>query len=517
MWNISTWVWTCVLSLAAAPLFGAIPPEIRVVALTGESAPGTGGQNFSSFTYQLPPVVGSGDVAFAAKFGTSGEGIWRGRAGEEMTPIALTGQDVPDIFGASFSQFSEPAINRSGDLSFRAYFNTQASGELAGIWSLRGDSLANLATKGQNAPGATAPFDTLDPPLVNNAGYTAFFARLSSGSTKDRSSIWAEGFGPGLSLVVRGTDPAPGTGGTFDVLFHELAFANGILAFTATVDGDDLAGNDAWGVWKQTSNGLSFVARQGQAAPGSDGDTFDSFGDPVVNDAGHVAFCGRLATAASGIYRDKGAGLTDVASTDSPAPGPGGRQFSTFGDPAINRAGRVAFSAGLQDGGLGEGTKGVWSDGRTGNLSLVAFEGDTAPGTSSAFSSFDNVVLNDTGQVAFSAQLRDAPLNADNGIWVQDYLGDLVPIVVEGQEFAVMPGVLRTVEQFSFAQDIGFSDSRQMTFSREGELLFRLKFDDGSEGLFAAVVAVPEPGTLAMVLIGVLCLAGRCAWRRRMR
>jgi len=514
MSNILTWVWTCVLSLAATSLFGAIPPEIRVVALTGESAPGTAAQDFSSFVYQLPPVVGGGEIAFAAKFGTTGEGIWRDRAGE-ITPIVLSGQEVQDIPGATFSQFSEPAINGSADIAFRAVFNTQAPGALAGIWSLHGDNLANVAMVGHNAPGTTAPFDTLDPPLINSAGHTAFFARLSTGSTTDRSGIWAEGFGPGLSLVVREADPAPGTGGTFDDLFHELAFADGTLAFTAMVDGDDLAGDNAWGVWKQTANGLSFVARQGQPAPGATGGVFDSFGDPVVNDRGHVAFRGRLAGVASGIYRDTGGGLTDVASTDSLAPGTGGRQFSTFSDPAINRAGRVAFSANLRDAGPGEGTNGVWSDGRGTRLALVAFEGDPAPGTSSAFSSFDDVVLNDTGQVAFSAQLQDAPLIADKGIWVQDKLGDLVPVVVEGQEFAVIPGVLKTVEQLSFAQDVGFSDSRQMTFSGEGELLFRLKFDDGSEGLFVAIVAVPEPGTLATALICVLCLAGRCAWHRR--
>jgi len=512
MWNISTWVWTCALSLAAAPLLGA-PPEIRVVALTGETAPGTGGQGFSSFTYQLPPVVGSGHIAFAAKFGASGEGIWRGWAEEEMNPIALSGQTVPDISSATFSQFSEPAINRSGDLSFRAYFNTQTSGELAGIWSVQENTLVNVALKGENAPGTTVPFDILDPPLINNAGHTAFFARLSTGSTKDRSSIWAEGFGPGLSLVVRAADPAPGTGGTFDVLYQELAFANGILAFNATVDGDDLAGDDAWGVWKRTDASLSFVAREGQAAPDSGGDAFASFFDPVVNDAGHVAFRARLATAASGVYRNQGAGLTAVASTDSLAPGTGGRRFSGFGDPAINRAGRVAFSADLQDAGAGEDTRGVWSEGRTGSLSLVASEGDTAPGTASTFDRFENVVLNDTGQVAFSAQLR----NSNSGLWVQDCLGDLMPVAVEGEEFALLPGVVRTVERLSFAPDIGHSDSRQMTFGREGELLFWLKFDDDSEGLFAAVVAVPEPGTLAMLLIGVFCLAGRWGWRRRKR
>ena len=84
--------------------------------------------------------------------------------------------------------------------------------------------------------------------------------------------------------------------------------------------------------------------------------------------------------------------------------------FETFEDPVLGPTGLVTFNATLQIIGEEEPYNhpdGIWSD-RAGELSAIRLEGDQAPGVPSgnAFESFDPVVMNSSGQIAFRGGLQ---------------------------------------------------------------------------------------------------------------
>ena len=151
--------------------------------------------------------------------------------------------------------------------------------------------------------------------------------------------------------------------------------------------------------------------------------------------------------------------LRTVAITGQPAPGTdvgvnydtidghiAGYNVFVFRGPVVNDSGQVAFRANLKGGGVDSTNKvGVWSEG-SGNLGLVARTGDTAPG-GGTFGTVVNVELfspnlNNAGQTAFYGALT----GGDMGIWSQGS-GSLAMVAREGSP---APGTPSNVT-FSFA------------------------------------------------------------------
>jgi hypothetical protein len=143
-------------------------------------------------------------------------------------------------------------------------------------------------------------------------------------------------------------------------------------------------------------NGVSgvFRSRNGEVttiASGKEG--FGFFGiAPSVNASGFVAFVAGTATGSTAIF--SGDGQTRTLIADSAANQLLGR---AIGDPSINAAGTVAFSAPTTAPGL----PGNIFMGRGGPLTTLL----TVSGT--GFSGFANVAINDAGKIAFHGFLPD--------------------------------------------------------------------------------------------------------------
>ena len=107
---------------------------------------------------------------------------------------------------------------------------------------------------------------------------------------------------------------------------------------------------------------------------------------PGFNAAGQVAFSGRLTgpgvttNNSAGVWSGLPGQLEIVARGGDQAPGtPAGTEFSSFGPPVINHSGHVAFRATLAGIGLtSKNSGGIWSDG-DGELTLIARDGSQAP------------------------------------------------------------------------------------------------------------------------------------------
>ena len=135
-----------------------------------------------------------------------------------------------------------------------------------------------------------------------------------------------------------------------------------------------------------------------------------------------------------GIWAERSGGLDLVARSGDDATGTSsGVQYSEFGSTTFNNAGQTAFLAWLTGSGVDATATGIWSEG-SGNLYLVAREGDRSPGTpdgvvftgtedvnepNDLVPAFWELVTNSAGRTAFLGTLGGTGVDSTNrgGIW----------------------------------------------------------------------------------------------------
>lgn len=192
---------------------------------------------------------------------------------------------------------------------------------------------------------------------------------------------------------------------------------------------------------------VEVFVKTGDQAPGRPaGQVFRTFGTPVINASGEIAFSAALNILGSderGIWRGDLAGnLRQIARQGDQAPGtPAGVTFTFFNDPVINSAGQVAFVAGLTGSGPGgPAVFGIFATDDSGNVNLIMLGGSRAPETPPGvvFSGIStNVpVMNSAGDVAFLATVAGPGVDFgnDTGIWSTDGNGILNLVAREGDQ-----------------------------------------------------------------------------------
>jgi hypothetical protein len=95
-------------------------------------------------------------------------------------------------------------------------------------------------------------------------------------------------------------------------------------------------------------------------------------------------------------------------------PAPAGGSFAGFGMPVLNNKGAVAFAAAVEGRGVPGGIFVVEGDATR----MIVGAGDDTPVGGIYFKFAERVSLNDTGLLAFNAQLKDAPTPA--GLFLVD-------------------------------------------------------------------------------------------------
>jgi hypothetical protein len=183
------------------------------------------------------------------------------------------------------------------------------------------------------------------------------------------------------------------------------------VVFRSEVSGPGVDASNRLGLWYHDSAGADLVMRLGSQAGGSpSGATFQSFHHKAtIDDSGQVLFWGRVFQSGSflesGLWTwSRSAGQAQVVVTGDPAPG----TTETFAaiDPfafAYGLDGTVALVAPITG-----PSYGIWA-GTPGSLELVARVGDAVPGwpAGTTFQSFYDPVLNDSGELAFSAKVQN--------------------------------------------------------------------------------------------------------------
>jgi hypothetical protein len=280
---------------------------------------------------------------------------------------------------------------------------------IAGVAGAQAPSARAVVMAGDAAPGGGTfeRFSIESLPIVaavNASGQVAFFATLLRAPASE--GLFLAGPGGVGKIAVEG-DPAPGGGTLSGFGRHPIPAINdaGDVAFAAAVAG----GKTVEGVFVSARRRLRAVAVAGGPAPGVASGTLAALDAPAINARGDVAF---LATVRRGresmeaIYLRAGERLSKIVAQGDPAPA--GGAFGGFGPPALNDKGAVAFAA-VVDGRAVPG--GVFIASRQG-VRMLTGAGDEAP-TGGIYAKFsERLALNDNGAVAFTAMLKDAPMQA---------------------------------------------------------------------------------------------------------
>ena len=358
-----------------------------IVTSTFQSAPGLS-SNFD--LYPSFVLNESGTVAFSGTTVAGTTGVYTGSGGA-LTTIAYAGQTAP-VLNTSISGFNPNiALSDSGSVAIVAnatVAGASASGEYFGT----SGTLTTEATTLQTAPGTGGVFGSLNAPVMNNTGSTAFTSTsgiyLAAGTT--------------LTTVATTLQTAPEIGGTFTTLGVNPAINDaGTVAFFG------IAGTGR-GVFARIGGVLTAVASTARVAPGLGGANFSFFSDPALSNSGLIAFRGEIATGARGIYTGTGGALTTIAVSGQTAPSLGGvflSGSSAFSKPAVNDLGTTAF---LGTTSVGNGL--YLGDGQ--QLVTVAYKGQSLSGGTVTSVSFlggtdrgSSTQLNNNGQIAYKASL----------------------------------------------------------------------------------------------------------------
>ncbi|MFN3166892.1 MAG: choice-of-anchor tandem repeat NxxGxxAF-containing protein [Phycisphaeraceae bacterium] len=314
---------------------------LDLIVRGGEAAPGTGpGVFFERILY--PVFNNAGDIAFVGALTGPGlnpdpdvndtGGIWSVSAG--VTGLVARRADAAPGTGPGvvFTEFTNPVLGGAGTAAFRGSLGGPQGASVTnsrGIWSGAGGSVGLVTRLGDAAPG-TGPgivFSGIDNEVsINNAGDVAFLAFLEGPGVDitNGRGIWAGSQGT-LQLVVRSGEPAPGTGpgvvfrNSFNS-FSSIEFnSKGDTAFIAFLDGPGVNETNNTGVWSGSSGSLELIAREGDAAPGTEtGVVFDRLVTPfsdslALNGSGDVAFTGLLTGTGVDATNDYGIWATDRA------------------------------------------------------------------------------------------------------------------------------------------------------------------------------------------------------------
>ena len=235
-------------------------------------------------------------------------------------------------------------------------------------------------------PGGTGTFGLMTYPGTD--GQTVYF---NGADQAGRSGVFGGTGGP-LTTVADWTTPIPSVGGSFEFV-NRPNVSSGRVAFSggsATVSGLYLASGGT----------VQRIADTTVPLPGGGG-LFSSFGSYSVGSWG-VAFRANAQTAADGIYRQTAAGLSAVATFQTPLPNGGGSTFKSLDLPAADATGVTFYGSNQKS---GEASRsGIYRADGSGEIQAVISTTDIDPGSGTRYAAFGQQAVNSAGQMAVVAE-----------------------------------------------------------------------------------------------------------------
>src|SRR5215510_11186538 len=353
---------------AAAP----IPQRIGLRALAMADEPVGLNGSFDRFgLHVMTMVLGSnnrGETAFYATIRRSQaeEGIFLAKADRKITPIAVAGDPVPDQAGQLIAGFGErpaPVMNDEGSVAFIA---TLAGGRgAAGVFVSSVGRLRTIASSGMKAPvilGGIGVFAEFEAVSLNGRGDVAFLALVCNEPETTEVMYVARKVGAvhQLMKVAAAGEPAPG-GGFFSSFGAPVVNDKGAIAFPAVVK----LGPALGAIFVAPVEApMHLLVGTGDTAP--TGGIFARFSERIgFDDSGRVAF-GAFTKGTGpdfGIFVADGGDRRAIAAMGQAAPG--GGVYASFGAwPAMSHTGAVVFVAATDKGPASHGVFVLNADGK---------------------------------------------------------------------------------------------------------------------------------------------------------
>lgn len=322
----------------------------------------------------------------------------------------VAGAGLLDHFDIGGQAIAAPS-NRRGDVAFFATLLRSAAEE--GLFVANGNAVTKLAAVGDAVPSGERIAGFGDRPGVslNSSGAVAFTAALTGG--KSTSGVFLAQNGKIVAIALSGSAAPEVTGGTLADFEAPTLTETGDVAFLASIR----HGRETQeAIYVYRGKELKRVAGSGDAASG--GGTFSSFGNPVINNRGEVAFAALVEQGPilGGIFVGTGKELRLLLSAGAAAPG--GGVFTRFSERLdFNDAGTIALNSVVRQ----NTSTGAITVIENETPRVVANVGDAAPGggTFSAFAAWP--ALSGSGAVAFIAAIDGGPNSM--GLFLADSAG----------------------------------------------------------------------------------------------
>jgi hypothetical protein len=239
------------------------------------------------------------------------------------------------------------------------------------------------------------------------------------------------------------------------------------------------------------------------SVPGIASVRWASFGTPIVNENGYVAFratvgapsiAGRIPSANKmGIWLYNGSSTSLVVETGTAVPGltvP----LAALQDPVLNNDGEIAFigtsvtprfRAAADAQGIFTATGGTVSKIATAGGPAPIFAGSTS--TTGTFASFQQVVLPDTGGPIFTATLRGAKPGKATGLWSADSSGNIY-LVAQAGNMVEVHGHPKLIKSISIFNSLPYVSGQSRSFDPQWRnLVFVAYFTDGTWAIIQMV------------------------------
>ena len=521
-------------------LLTALPPAalaapFRRIALTGDTAPDTGGLVFDYFG--APTIDNAGDVMVHGYLPKVGGVSWQNYYGYwlvdptgQWRKITRAGDEVPGMgAGVLFASISpDPLQFESGGVVYRAQIkgtNIDTTNDCLYARFDANGTMSVLAREGQPAHGvANASYSTLDSKIgADAAGRITYDASLKGtgiNSVND-DGIWAD-LGAGPAIIGREGSQVSGetAGVTFTPFFETPWLSGGGKVQVPFYMWGAGYGNTKRMVAAMFDGSVYTIQAQTlQQVPGEPaGVTFDFLAGQTLNSNGRVAFAARYIGPGVTAGNESSIWLTAVDGTPQPVfrggatliPGTGGATFLTqdatdFLVFILNDGGDIAGRYILQgDGVTSQNDRCLVMRAANGDLSLIAREGDQAAGLPGGVlwgNYLGRPALNSNGVVVFSGNLTGTGVDYtnDGGLWVWDAAQGIRLIAREGALFEAAANDWRTIQYISFRATDQDGD-RYTSVSDSGEVAFALRFTDNTGGTYiydASAVAPPVMGDVS--------------------
>ncbi|MBC8108757.1 MAG: hypothetical protein H7Z14_19390 [Anaerolineae bacterium] len=267
---------------AGSGILAITPSDVRLLARSGQPAPGVNGGVFAPDLYNAK-LIGSADkLAFlgAARIGNLGyPGIWGATVGSQPKLLVVANTPAP---GSSqlFATFDLNGMTDEGEIGFRS----ETSAGRHDLWIGRPGnyrSVLSNVTQDQTLHARLTPSGSWVLPGVNDSSITRM---RPSGqmTTLATAHVQAPGLPPGVAV-------------NRFALHASASRTADVVAFAATLEGSGVNSSNNSAAFISEYDQLKLIAREGEPAPGTGlGQLFDQ--DPVVftNAGGQIVLISRL-------------------------------------------------------------------------------------------------------------------------------------------------------------------------------------------------------------------------------